>query len=282
MDCKGIFDTREIDSAVLNKTNLGRDRHSLPIEKVVRVGDIEYVVPFRSYKLFGSINHGLCRGTDVLPSDLPIQIRFHRAPYSFSLMKMSNTLKAYRKDDDSKTEADLEFNFPELVVPIKNPVLNCYYSYSPELERTMSRISSYTFESKFLDYEVRRHVLDTGLQEYTLNLFQGPLPKFIVCGLSTMGRTQGDENLSLTRFEQYGLDQLDFTLDRESILGYPLTGSGENAIEFYQNYLQSTHRAQNAFSSAVTSFAEYLDGSFITVLNLEALKIFDGLLQVWF
>ena len=152
-------------------------------------------------------------------------------------------------------------------------------SYSPELDRTMSRIGSHTFESKFLDYELRRYVLDTGLQEYTLNLYQGPLPKFIVCGLSTMERTQGDEDLSLTRFLQYDLDRLDFTVDRESILGYPISGFAENSIEFYRNYLKSTNRAENAFSSSVTSFTEYLDGTFITVLNLEGLKIFDGLLQ---
>ena len=280
MDCQGIFDTREIDSASLKSGNLARDRHSTPVNKVIRIGEIEYVVPFRSYRLFGSINHGLCRSTDVLPSDLPIQIRFHRAPYTFGLMRIADTVDAYRKEDSNKTIEKLQFSFPELVVPIINPVLNCHYSFSPELERTMSRISSYAFETKYMDYEVRRHVLDTGLQEYTLNLFQGPLPRFIVCGLSTMTRAQGDETLSLTRFEQYNLDRLDFTLDRESILNYPLTGYGENSIDFYRNYLKSTYRVNNAFSSAVTSFSEYLDGSFITVLNLEALKIYDGLLQV--
>ena len=68
-------------------------------------------------------------------------------------------------------------------------------------------------------------------------------------------------------------------LDHESCLGFPLKGSPENAIEFYEAYMETTNRLWNPFTSGTTRYESYLDGNFMIAVNLEQLGITEGLLQ---
>ena len=70
-----------------------------------------------------------------------------------------------------------------------------------------------------------------------------------------------------------------FLSDHESCLGFPLKGSGNQAVEFYQAYLETTKRLWNPFTSGTTSFHSYRDGNFMIVVNLEELGVTEGLLQ---
>ena len=194
-------------------------------------------------------------------------------------MKVKDTITLTLKSDE-KTTADVPYNYEENVIPLKNPVLHAYYAYGPELERSMSRIQSYNFELPFLNYAVRRTILDSGLSEFDINLVQGQQPKFIVFGFSTLERISGRDTLSLTRFVQGDLKKFDLVLDHESVLGFPLTGMNKDAVMYYQNFLKQTFRFNNAYSSATVNFAEFLGYNFIVVVNLDQLKIFDGQLQL--
>ena len=63
------------------------------------------------------------------------------------------------------------------------------------------------------------------------------------------------------------------------MLGFPLKGNGNGAVEFYQHYLSTTQRLWNPFTSSTTSFGNYLDGGFLIAVNLDMLGITEGLLQ---
>ena len=169
--------------------------------------------PWRRYHFTTGINHGLARTTDCLPAEIPVSIRFHRAPAGFGLMKMSDTIKLEDKSNRSNT-IDVAYSYPESVIPITSAVLKAYYSYSMEMEQMMNKVKMRNVEIPFMDYVARRTVLDTGLNMYDLNLMQGKLPKYIIFGLSTLDRISGIETQSLTRFRQGDLTSFDLVLGR--------------------------------------------------------------------
>ena len=175
------------------------------------VGDIPYMVPYQQFFLVANINHGIAREFGVLPAEVPFRFRFHRARSEFLLLKISDTVKATTKEDPDK-EIQLEFSYPEAVVPFINPVLRCYYAYSPALSARMSKISSHAFEMDFMHYDCKQQILDTSLEEYVISIGQGPLPKYLVFALSPVDRSRGNYRESLTCFSPYDLTKFDLLL----------------------------------------------------------------------
>ena len=119
-----------------------------------------------------------------------------------------------RKKSDPNNVVQLPFTYDERVVPIINPILKCFYAYSPTLSQKMGKISSYAFELDFMHYECRQSIFDTALSEYTINLGQGPLPKYIIFALSTVERSRGNYLQSVTHFQQLGMTQFDLLLSK--------------------------------------------------------------------
>ena len=129
------------------------------------------------------------------------------------MLKVSDTVQVTTKADPN-TVIELDFRYPEPVVPFINPILRCYYAYSNDLNTRMTRIASHDFSMEFLHYECRQQILDTSLEEYTVPLGQGPLPKNITFALSTLDRSRGNELESLTRFCPLDLIQFDLILSK--------------------------------------------------------------------
>ena len=192
------------------KEVLKRDALSEHFTKEITHNNKQYLQNWRRYYFSVPINHGLSRTTDVLPADVPVVLRFHRAPASFALMKMKNAVELTEKGTQNKVSVN--YNYEENVIPIKNPVLHAYYAYSNELEQKMSKVKLYNLEIPFLDYVARRTVLDSGLSDYDIDLIQGKLPKYIIFGLSSLDRLSGDETKSITKFIQGDLISFDLVL----------------------------------------------------------------------
>ena len=198
---------------VEKRKKLNRDEFSILFNKEVEHLGETYLQPWRKYYFSVPINHGLARTSNCLPADVPVVIRFHRAPANFSIMKMTEKLE-YSKKSDTAVKVAVDFTFPDNVVKITNPILHAYYAYSTKLEQTMSKIRLYNFELPFMDYVARRTVLDSGLSEYDLNLIQGKMPKYLMFGLSSLDRISGSDVLSLTRFIQDDLIYFDLILGK--------------------------------------------------------------------
>ena len=71
---------------------------------------------------------------------------------------------------------------------------------------------------------------------------QGELPDYLIFMLTNVDRISGNDTLSLTRFEQCGLESFSLLCDQENVPGFPLSGQGRAGFEFYQNYLRQTNR----------------------------------------
>lgn len=190
-----------------------RNEHSTDITKEITINDEVYLVPYRKFFFVANINHGIARDFGVLPAEIPFRFRFHRARMEYALLKITDSVKATTKNDPNHV-IDLKFSYPEPVIPFINPVLRCYYAYSPDLNTRMTRIASHDFSMGFLHYECRQQILDTSLDEYTIPLGQGPLPKNITFALSTLDRSRGNERESLTRFCPLDLLQFDLVLSK--------------------------------------------------------------------
>ena len=172
-----------------------------------------HLVHYKKYYFISTINHGLARQFGVLPAELPFRIKFHRAPAGFALLKVDENVQAKKKSAPNSI-VEIPFTYDEKVVPIVNPIMKCFYAYSPALSQKMGKIASYAFELDFMHYECRQSIFDTALSEYTINLGQGPLPKYIIFALSTVERSRGNELQSVTHFEQLGITQFDLLLSK--------------------------------------------------------------------
>ena len=71
---------------------------------------------------------------------------------------------------------------------------------------------------------------------------QGDLPEYLIFMMTNIDRISGDDTLSLTRFEQCGLESFTLLCDQEAVQGFPLSGQGPAGFAFYQNYLRQTNR----------------------------------------
>ena len=190
------------------------------------------------------INHGLSRSTDCFPPNTVISLRLQRAPSSFALLKVADTVRLTHSETEQ--QIDIPFSYSETVIPITRPILSAYFAYSGNLERSMGGISTSNVELHYLDGQARQTILDGGLANFDIDLLTGKLPKYLIFAFSSIERLSGSEELALTKFEQGDLEVFDLKLDRESITGFPLTGRNNASIDYYKNYLQSTNRLLNS------------------------------------
>ena len=85
-------------------------------------------------------------------------------------------------------------------------------------------------------------MLDTGLTNYQIDLGQGPAPLYYIFALSDLNRLSGENGTSMTRFEQRDLKKFDLLKDHDNVTGFPLSGNGLAAGEFYDHFLYATNR----------------------------------------
>ena len=88
MSTNGFFDSKnfDYDNPDIKKT-LIRQSGGVDFTKDLTYEGEVVKVPWKRYTFIGQLNHGLARTTDVLPSDIQVNIRLHRAPSSFLLVK---------------------------------------------------------------------------------------------------------------------------------------------------------------------------------------------------
>ena len=184
---------------------------------------------------------------DVFPANIPVVLRFHRAPSNYLLLKKTAKINCQIVGESEFEDIDFAFNDP--VIELQEPILEAFYAYSTELEARM-HTGLYNKQISYLDYQARREVLDTGLQNYQISLHTGgKFPKYLLFALSNLDRLGGDDSLSLTKFTQNDLASIDLLVDQESILDFPLNGIGLAAVPHYQLFLKSTNRFCNPWSS---------------------------------
>ena len=151
MDISGTYDNGAYD--VSDATRLAtRLSYGENFTKTVTHKEETYRVPWRRWYLIMNLNHGLARTPDCLPANIAVNFRFQRASAECCYLKISENLDVVKISDNSKHS--LPVNYTETVVPIINPRLSAYYAYSPELESSLSRVTSRNLEISFLGFNV--------------------------------------------------------------------------------------------------------------------------------
>ena len=211
MDTQGVFDSHSLDAPEFAALKIDRGNIGEKLWINHEFENKSYQILYRRYHFTVKLNHGLARSTHCLPADTLLTLRFHRAKSNFALLKISDQVTARAIADKTK-ELKIDYSYPFDVIPIKQPTLSVFYSYSPELESSMNRIRSSSIEIPFYDYNARRIILDEGLSSHDIDIMQGGLPKFMMFMFASLERLNGSELLSLTRFEQREMINFDLIL----------------------------------------------------------------------
>ena len=150
MDINGWFDNGSFDKSeyLQVKPTMDRTKSAEKFNRTIEHEGQMYNFPMVRYYLTIPLNTGLARTTDVLPADCTVNIKFLRAPATFALLKIWNSVTLIKKSDNS--EHKLPFNYDEAVIPIKNPYLKLYYANSPELQSRFSKLGKSSLEIPFM------------------------------------------------------------------------------------------------------------------------------------
>jgi hypothetical protein len=148
------------------------------------------------------------------------------------------------------------------------------------LDEKMNKYKIYNMEIDFMDYNIRREILNEGLDEFSLNILNGPIPKYMIAAFIEPATFNGDIHKSVTKFHSHGLSQFDLQIDSTSLPFMPINSSANQVVDFYVSYLNMTKRYLNAWSSGVTSFPTFINSNFMIVYDFSKQNSTTGNLQM--
>ena len=260
MSVSGIFgdDNKDADELKSSASHVTYRRKIA--EKVTRNGE-----DFYRYNIVTTINHGLARQKIPLPSGIPIQLIFKRAEAIKALLQIS---------DQAKSGGS--WTYDDKVISLISPTLSCYFVESAKADSFYAKTKMYDVSVDFLDYSLRRELLLDSVSEFSIKLFEGPLPSYLVMGLMEPEVFSGSLEYSALKFESHNLDTFELQFDSQPIVGHPLRMKDTNPVEFFTNYLRTTNRFQNPYSDGSLTFDDFKNSNFLIYTNLKADKYVHG------
>jgi hypothetical protein len=196
-----------------------------------------------------------------------IVISFKRAEAKYAIMK--------HKDNCDVTDnvQGVPYTYTEKIIPIIKPTIRAMYLKSEELDRHMSQFTSIEYNLDYYDYNVRKKILGEGETDFHLDLTKGDfMPTHVVFALSPISRLTADDKFCLTKFERHDLESFSVLVDNMTLENFPL----KTNEDFYFQFLLATDRYQNPWSSGVLPLLQFTEGTFIVVVNFEALEKTDA------
>lgn len=220
------------------------------------------------YDFILPLNHGLARTYEPLPANTELRLKYHRAPSSFAIMKISENVTVL----DDQALLSTPFTFDQLVIPIIKPTFRAMYLKSPELDSKMRGYEQYPFEISYLDYVVRKPILNDGESDFLIDLTKGRMPSYAVFAIAPLSRLTGSDKECITKFTRHDLKSFEILIDNLKIEGFPLITNAD----FYNNFLVATDRYMNPWSSGVLPFIQFVEGNFFIIVNFEQLEKIEG------
>ena len=157
---------------------------------------------------------------------------------------------------------------------------DCYavteYVSSPELRSHFDRIENESILYNYEDVEVL--VKSIPYEQKTVrfdNLRGGNTPSHIFAGLIRTKALDGDETLCSTKFGSYGVEEMNFTLNGNSVNGYPIAIKDESPVFPLQKFLDATKRTSNIISGKFLTPNEFIF-NWIWCHNFEAEQTSQG------
>ena len=257
---EGYFEDNDHDSDSYHRSGTATQAATLykNIFRKSAVSETRENVTYYRYYFCCTINHGLAKQDKPLPAGIPITLTFNRTKASKSLLQIvpQRGGKAYKYEFDT--------------VPIINPVLDAYFVESKKAEQFYSKVDLYDIRIPFLDYSIRRELLNEGIAEHRIKLFEGPLPSVVLFAFQKPERFDGNFDLSPLRFERNTLQSFELNVDGQPVVTHPLQIRNGTMMEFYQSYLKETNRWNNMLALGALKYDVFTTHNFFVVVNLKA------------
>ena len=220
---EGHFDSFCYDSSEIKQVpKLVANRRGEPFTKIVKDkdGNTSEKVFYR-YLVMLPLNHGLCRGGQILPAGTHVRLTFHRAKPSKAVVDISDQIISYDRS----------------TISIIDPMFHGCWSSSNQLSEQMAKVNTSGLSIPFHSTHIRHRVLPSGSTDYSINISQGPLPEYMVFFLMEPERFANDLKLSSTKMARHGLTEFELTLDNTIMENYPLKVTQyENTSFFHEFY----------------------------------------------
>ena len=164
---------------------------------------------------------------DPLIKNCELKLRFDRAEPSVAVLK--------KDDGGSLSEIQIE---------------DCYaiteYISSPELRSHFDKIETEPITYTYEDVEVLVKSIPYNQTNIRFdNLRGGNTPTHIFAGLIKTEALDGNVNLCSSNFNCFGVDEMNFSLNGNSVNGYPLTIKDGSSVFPLQKFIDATSRTSN-------------------------------------
>ena len=165
---------------------------------------------------------------DPLMTNCELKLRFDRAQPSLAVLQ---------KVTGDHTISSIE-------------ITDCYavteYISSPDLRNYFGRIENEPVTYKYEDIEVLVKSIPYNQTNIRFdNLRGGNTPSHIFAGIIKTNALDGDVSLCSSKFSSYNVDEMNFTLNGNSVNGYPITIKNESSVFPLQKFLDATSRTSN-------------------------------------
>ena len=141
-------------------------------------------------------------------------------------------------------------------------ISNCYavteYISSPELRSYFDRIENVPIQYDYEDVEVLIKSIPQGDTNIRFdNLRGGNIPSHIFAGIIKTDALNGSQTLCSTKFAHANVTEMNFTLNGNSVNGYPIEVRNDSPVYPMQKFIDSTMRINNISSGGFLSLNEY-------------------------
>ena len=184
-----------------------------------------------TYECAYSPGIGLLNSKKPLLPGCEIKLSFDRAKAELALIKI-----------DKAKEVDLGPG----ILKLTNLSVKARYYSSPSLRNYFSSIADNPITYRYDECSVYLKNLPKGETNIRLNNIIGGLtPSHLFCGVIESDALNGNLELSTTKFERHGVKEIDFTLNGQSLGGFPILNINGSALSAYMKWLKTTNRQFN-------------------------------------
>ena len=174
------------------------------------------------------------------------------------LMKNCELKLSFDRADPKCAMMELEAGTPLGDLEISNCYAVTEYISSPELRSYFDRIENVPIQYNYEDVEVLIKSIPQGDTNIRFdNLRGGNIPSHIFVGIIKTDALNGSQTLCSTKFAHANVTEMNFTLNGNSVNGYPIEVRNDSPVYPMQKFIDSTMRINNISSGGFLSLNEY-------------------------
>ena len=196
---------------------------------------------FHEWDFVVCLNTGFLSNNEPLPTNTELKLSFDRAPAYTAVLKM-------------------ESSAPDMDEPIviKDVVATTEYISSPYWRDFFSSMDHTPQMFTYDDCEVMIKNIPNSETEIRFdNIRGGKTPNCMFFAIIPQSCLKGDVGLSSTYFEQNNVQEMNLTLNGNSVNGYPISVRKTSPIHPYIKFLDVTQRLHNVASGDFLNFIEF-------------------------